>query len=107
MFVLCALVGFSQADPRLFLPNAIAPGQHPGLRHGQRAPVETAAAYMNPGAGSEYVGFGAPAGREMPRVVPGAFMEPSVQTVSLDASPQMPTAWALTGAVVVGLSMYG
>lgn len=94
MFVLCALAGISKADQRLFLPNAIAPGQQSALNYAQRVPVQNAV-YMQHGVASQQ--FGAMPVGEMPRVVPG----------TVDAPPQIPSTWALTGALLVGLSAYG
>lgn len=94
MFVLCALAGLSAADPRLFLPGAVAPGQLPAVRYGAaRVPLDA----HTPGAAysveAPALAMGAARGAQLPAPVA--------------APASMPSAWAYTGALLVGLSAYG
>merc|ERR1719393_572565 len=84
MLALCVLATPALADARLFLPVAPGPAHQPSAQFGERA--------------SAPVGMAA---YEMPRVVPVQVVAPEAQEGSV------PLAWALTGSMLLGMTLYG
>jgi TPP-dependent pyruvate/acetoin dehydrogenase alpha subunit/pyruvate/2-oxoglutarate/acetoin dehydrogenase E1 component len=96
MFALCVLASPALADVRLFYPGVRAPvQQQPNVQFGQRVsvPVEMAAYEMPHGV----------PGYEMPRVMPVPVVAQAVEA----QESSVPSAWLLTGAMLLGMGLYG